>query len=263
MNKVITYCFVALLLAGSLPALAQVEAEERINMTGTSNGDRTAEGLDAPIQSDAAVNATTFQSGGLIYMPATGTDNVQITLAPAPTTYVAGMVLNFKATAPNTGAMTLNVNGLGAISIKQSVDQDMISNQMLIDQLVSVIYDGTNFQVISPLNKPCPSGYVEVTPEYCIQQDEQPLQTFWDAIVDCSDNNAKLCTWGQWYYACWKTGLGLNDMTNNWEWIDSAGNHGTQDGTSARIAGDTDCKDAYNGIPNNGLQNVYRCCYNK
>ena len=52
---------------------------------------------------------------GLSYAADAGaTDAYAITLSPAPSAYSTGMVVHFYAKTANTGACTLNVNGLGA-----------------------------------------------------------------------------------------------------------------------------------------------------
>ncbi|MFD0673923.1 hypothetical protein [Cohnella sp. GCM10027633] len=78
------------------------------------------------------------------------TDSYAITLVPAPSSYFAGMVVRFKANTANTGAATLNVNGLGAKSIKKKVTSDLNTNDIRANQLSEVIYDGNNFQLFSP-----------------------------------------------------------------------------------------------------------------
>jgi len=78
-------------------------------------------------------------------------DTYAITLSPAPTAYTAGMVVNFKANTANTGAATLNVNALGAKTIKKLNDQDLATGDIEASQIVSVIYDGTNFQMQSQI----------------------------------------------------------------------------------------------------------------
>lgn len=78
-------------------------------------------------------------------------DTYVITLSPVPTSYTAGMVVHFKANTANTGACTLNVNSLGAKTIKRDVSVDLDTGDILANQLVTVIYDGTNFQMISPI----------------------------------------------------------------------------------------------------------------
>lgn len=79
-------------------------------------------------------------------------DTYAITMTPAPAAYVTGMIVFFKANTANTGACTLNVNTLGAKTIKKNYNSDLADNDILANQLVAVIYDGTNFQLLSPVN---------------------------------------------------------------------------------------------------------------
>lgn len=79
-------------------------------------------------------------------------DAYEVTLAPAPTAYFTGMVVKFKANTLNTGACTLNVNSLGAKTLKKNVSSDLETGDILANQIVTVIYDGTNFQVLSHLS---------------------------------------------------------------------------------------------------------------
>lgn len=78
----------------------------------------------------------------------TGTDSYAITV-PGLTTLVAGQTFKFKADVANTGACTLNINGLGAKTIKKSVSSDLATNDILAGQGVVVTYDGTNMQLAS------------------------------------------------------------------------------------------------------------------
>ncbi len=78
---------------------------------------------------------------------AVGTDTYAITVTPAPTAYVIGQKFTFKADVTNTGACTLNVNTLGAITIKKNVTADLATGDIIANQLITVIYDGTNFQL--------------------------------------------------------------------------------------------------------------------
>lgn len=98
------------------------------------------------------------------------TDTYVITLDPEATAYVAGMVVRFKANTANTGAATLNVNGLGAKTIKKRVNVDLSDNDIKAGQIVEVIYDGTNFQLIgepasqfTSANQTIPAAGGEVT----------------------------------------------------------------------------------------------------
>jgi hypothetical protein len=77
------------------------------------------------------------------------TDAYAITLSPVPSAYYTGMVVNFKANTANTTTASLNVNGLGAKTIKKNVDSDLVTGDILAGQFCTVIYDGTNFQLIN------------------------------------------------------------------------------------------------------------------
>ena len=77
-----------------------------------------------------------------------GTDTYAITCTPAPTAYATGMEFTFKANTANTGVATLNVNSLGAKSIKFQ-DRDLYTGEILANQIVKVSYDGTNMNILS------------------------------------------------------------------------------------------------------------------
>lgn len=61
---------------------------------------------------------------------------------------IVGLPIVFKTNAANSAACTLNVNGLGAKSIKQADGSDPYSGQLANGALVSVAYDGTNFLLL-------------------------------------------------------------------------------------------------------------------
>ena len=78
-----------------------------------------------------------------------GSDTYAITVSPAIGAYATGQRFRFKADVANTGACTLNVSGLGAKTIKKRVSADLDTGDILASQIVEVVYDGTNFQLIS------------------------------------------------------------------------------------------------------------------
>jgi hypothetical protein len=83
---------------------------------------------------------------------AEASDTYVITLSPAPVAYTTGMQILFKANTANTGACTINVNGLGAKTIKKKKDVDLADNDIKAGQLVLLAYDGTNMQMLSPVS---------------------------------------------------------------------------------------------------------------
>ena len=80
---------------------------------------------------------------------AAGSDTYVINPSPAITAYSAGQIFTFKAGTANTGACSLNVNGKGAITIKKNVSADLVTGDILQNQIVTVEYDGTNMQLQS------------------------------------------------------------------------------------------------------------------
>jgi len=81
-------------------------------------------------------------------------DSYAITLDPAPAAYFTGMMVVFTANTANTGAATLNVNGLGAKAIKKQKDDALGDGDIKAGQVVVVVYDGTNFQLVSGVYAP-------------------------------------------------------------------------------------------------------------
>jgi hypothetical protein len=81
---------------------------------------------------------------------AEASDTYVITLSPAPSAYTTGMTITFTANTANTGACTVNVNALGAKSLKSLHDQDPPDNYIESGSVVMATYDGTNFQMIQP-----------------------------------------------------------------------------------------------------------------
>lgn len=106
-----------------------------------------------PSSSNLFVTQKDLQRGTELYAADAGAnDTYVITLSPAPAAYVTGMKISFKANTANTGACTLNVNGLGAKTIKKFVSTDLSDNDILASQFVTVIYDGTNFVLQSTVS---------------------------------------------------------------------------------------------------------------
>lgn len=77
-------------------------------------------------------------------------DSYAITVTPAITAYATGQRFIFKANTANTGAATLAVNGLSAISVVKNKDTALADNDIAAGQIVEVVYDGTNMQMVSP-----------------------------------------------------------------------------------------------------------------
>ena len=76
------------------------------------------------------------------FVDSTGTANTYaVTLTYEPDTYVDGMRVTFRVNVTNTGASTLNVNSLGAKSLKQVDGSDPGAGALTATRIVKVIYD--------------------------------------------------------------------------------------------------------------------------
>jgi hypothetical protein len=104
-------------------------------------------------------------TGGLNFYADTGAANAYVvTTSPSIATIPVGAVFNFQAAHANTGTSTLNVDGIGAATIKKnggtggSVGANLASGDIATGQLVTVMYDGTNFQMQSTLGNASGGG---------------------------------------------------------------------------------------------------------
>ncbi|MGG3943365.1 hypothetical protein ABEV54_18220 [Peribacillus psychrosaccharolyticus] len=80
------------------------------------------------------------------YTTATGTANTYIaTLTPALSTYKEGVSLRLKVNADNTGTSTVNVNGLGPKTIKNSKGSPVVAGNLKAGVIYTLVYDGENF----------------------------------------------------------------------------------------------------------------------
>lgn len=89
-----------------------------------------------------------------------GTDSYAITVSPAISAYVDGMLLSFRADVANTGPATLNANSIGAKTIKKAHDIDLSDGDIEAGHIVLVQYDATNdvFQMQSQTSKLAPGS---------------------------------------------------------------------------------------------------------
>lgn len=112
-----------------------------------SNGDSATAAQYNALRKDILQNAGDYATSG-------GSSNAYtLSIDAQIAAYAAGQVFKFKANFANTGAATINVNGLGAKTIKKSGSVDLISGDIFNNQIVTVVYDGTNMQLISPTGK--------------------------------------------------------------------------------------------------------------
>lgn len=98
------------------------------------------------------VNMFDQQNSEFNYASASGTNAITASMRVAPTSYIAGQVFWLKIANTNTGAVTVNINSLGAKTLQKVLSgtlTNLSSGDLISGQTVSIVYDGTNFQLIS------------------------------------------------------------------------------------------------------------------
>lgn len=78
-----------------------------------------------------------------------GSDAYAISPTPALISYVTGQTFVFKAGTNNTGPSSLNVSGLGAKTIKKNFNVDTETGDIVANEFITLIFDGTNMQMVS------------------------------------------------------------------------------------------------------------------
>jgi hypothetical protein len=104
------------------------------------------------------VQDSTFQ-----YLTSVAGTNTITAIAPiSMTALAAGQVFRFIAAASNTGGVTLNINSIGAKAITKNGTTALTANEILINSVLEVIYDGTQFQLVNPAVNAIPSGLISM-----------------------------------------------------------------------------------------------------
>lgn len=114
------------------------------------NPDMTATiaAISSSITTNVATLKTGIQNQSYTYILDTGAANVYVaTLSPAVTSYVTGLTLTIKVANTNTGASTINVNGLGAKTIKTMKGLALVGKELVAGTVVTMSYDGTDFKL--------------------------------------------------------------------------------------------------------------------
>jgi len=118
-------------------------------------------GLGAGTVATDAAQYGQLQTGATTIATVSGTDTLTGSLTLTPTAYATGNLFSFVAANTNTGATTININGLGAKSITKSGTTALAAGDLVSGQVYLIEYDGTRFQLINPSTTP-PSGILPI-----------------------------------------------------------------------------------------------------
>jgi hypothetical protein len=92
-----------------------------------------------------------------------GADTITAVGAPVVAAYAAGQMFYFVATGDNTGAVTLNIDALGAKAVTRDGSVALAAGDIKSGEVVVVVYDGTRFQVVSQLNSAGDARFANVS----------------------------------------------------------------------------------------------------
>ena len=248
-----------LALSLNLVSTAQVHIDKSIRFVPPSG--KTIDGIVLNMDSTSGVPYSAFLETDLNYISATDSGSVlNIALPVTIAAYPDGLELYIKLATSNSGKLFLNVNGLGSVEVKKADTISLVANEITPGQIVKVIYNTNYFVLQTQTNPACPSGFVSANANFCIEKDARTAAAYLNAISMCYSLNARLCTWGEWYYACQKTALGLLNMTSNYEYVDDTSDHSN----TVLLVGGADCKAVTTfTLPGGNKPFKYRCCYSK
>jgi len=90
------------------------------------------------------VQGNTFAMLGAV----SGADTITATASPPITAYATGQTFRFVSAGANTGAVTLNLNSLGAKAVTKAGATALDAGNIPSGAVVEVVYDGTRFQLL-------------------------------------------------------------------------------------------------------------------
>lgn len=113
-----------------------------------AGGNQITDMGDGTLADDAATLGQVQAQAYALLTGVAGADTITASASPAPAAYAAGQTYRFVSAGANTGAVTLNVNSLGAKAVTKDGALALSANDILSGQVVEVVYDGTRFQMI-------------------------------------------------------------------------------------------------------------------
>lgn len=253
--------FCALSLSGI--ATAQVRSDRPISLEGADAGDRQVIGLHDATQEGEALNARSLRNATYRYAEVSGTSHWTVTLEPALTQALPGLCLLLRSTQGNNGPVTIDLGAAGTFPFLKGPGTPLQAGDVLAGETVSAVFDGTAFQLIAARQesrRPCPPGSVAVSEQYCIEVAQHDTAEFSTASIICGQQNGRLCTWSEWWIACYKADeLGIQSTVGDWEWTNNAANADNY----VRVVGLSSCTHSSTSVGWYGLQRSFRCCYRR
>lgn len=106
-------------------------------------------GLGAATVGTDAARYSQIQGGTDKLITVTGTDTLTGSMTPTLTAYAAGNQFSFVVANTNTGAVTINIDGVGSKSITRTGSTALVAGDLVANQVALIEYDGTRFQLLN------------------------------------------------------------------------------------------------------------------
>ena len=205
-----------------LPALGQWGSSDRIVLVGDSAADRQVIGA-VPLEGTDGATVESTRSRVVHRAPASGVNVLSASVSPPIAALQAGLQVDLIPSQTNTGPVTLSLNGTSPAQVLWRGTLPLDSGDLSPGVPVPLVYDGASFQWVGERAGACPPGFIPLSREVCIQALPNDSSTFWQAVLQCGDMDARLCTFSEWTAGCSMTGEFFSTV-EGYEWVDHAAN---------------------------------------
>lgn len=240
----------------------QVQVDQVIYLEGGTPAERQLHGLSESTLPQAVLTAGVEGAGTHRFATATEGPLWTVDLPSFTGPPVAGLHLLVRSDGASAGPLSMNLNGYGPFPITRGPTEALQADDVPLGTVLSLVFDGTSFQLMNGTahrKRDCPSGMIQASSQFCIEQTERDSVEFFDAAMDCSQQGLRLCTWGEFIVACENAAtLGVQQMVGNYEWTNNAAN---EDG-GVRVAGNLNCRQAA-VVAAVGNPRKFRCCLSR
>ena len=126
-----------------------------LSTTAASNAPAGSDAIGTDLDNFLRIIQAMLKEAGATLYTATGTNTLTFSTTPTFAAYATGQRFWVKSAAANTGAVTVNINGLGAKSIVKIGTTALVANDIpAASSIFLIVYDGTNFQIANPMTLP-------------------------------------------------------------------------------------------------------------
>jgi len=154
-----TFNDVASALTGSIATDGQTSPTAALTMAGFNH---TNVGV-ATLRSQYATAGQVQDSAATLLSGISGTNTIVATAPLTMSAYATGQTFTFISAANNTGAVTININAIGAKAITKGGAVALVSGDISAGVPYQIYYDGTQFQLLAVTYVPSGTGAVTTT----------------------------------------------------------------------------------------------------